>query len=74
MKKVSDLVAGMSTAAQKQAAGIDQVSQTILQIEPVTQHNAALVEQTAATSGVMDVQAQKLKNLMGFFSLRFVSK
>lgn len=64
----------MSTAAQKQVAGIDQVNQAILQIEPATQHNAALMEQTAATSGVMGVQAQKLKNLMGFFSLKFVSK
>ncbi|MBK8751452.1 MAG: cache domain-containing protein [Candidatus Competibacteraceae bacterium] len=74
VKKISDLVAEMTTAAQEQAVGIDQVNQAILQIEQVTQQNAALVEQTAAASHAMGDQAQELKNLMEFFSLKPVYK
>ena len=69
VKKVSDLVAEMTTAAQEQASGIDQVNQAILQIDQATQQNAALVEQTASSSYAMDDQAKELEKLMSFFRL-----
>jgi methyl-accepting chemotaxis protein len=72
VRKVSDLVAEMTTAAQQQAVGIDQVNQAILQIEQVTQQNAALVEQTATACSAMGDQAQELQTLMKFFSLKSV--
>jgi methyl-accepting chemotaxis protein len=64
VKKVSDLVAEMTTAAQEQASGIDQVNQAILQIDQATQQNAALVEQTAkghssVKSGVRQVHPER---------------
>ncbi len=69
VKKVSDLVAEMTTAAQEQASGIDQVNQAILQMDQATQQNAALVEQTASSSHAMDDQAKELEKLMSFFRL-----
>ncbi|HHW76344.1 MAG TPA: hypothetical protein GX399_04805, partial [Xanthomonadaceae bacterium] len=69
IKKVSDIVAEIATASREQASGIDQVNRAILQMDQVTQQNAALVEQTAAASQAMGEQARDLQNLMGFFKL-----
>jgi len=69
VNKVSVIVAEMAAAAHEQASGIGQVNQAILQMDQVTQQNAALVEQTAAASRAMSDQAQQLQQLMGFFTL-----
>ncbi|HHW78394.1 MAG TPA: methyl-accepting chemotaxis protein [Xanthomonadaceae bacterium] len=68
-QKVSDIVAEIAAVSREQASGIDQVNQAILQMDQVTQQNAALVEQTAAASQAMGEQARDLQNLMGFFKL-----
>jgi phosphoglycerate-specific signal transduction histidine kinase len=62
-------VAEMAAAAREQASGIEQVNQAILQMDQVTQQNAALVEETAAASHSMGDQAQELQQLMSFFKL-----
>jgi methyl-accepting chemotaxis protein len=69
VKKVSDIVAEMAAAAREQASGIEQVNKAILQMDQVTQQNAALVEETAAASQAMGGQARELQQLMGFFTL-----
>ena len=69
VKKVSDIVAEIAAAAREQATGIEQVNRAVLQMDQVTQQNAALVEETAAASHVMGDQAKELQNLMGFFKL-----
>ena len=40
-----------------------------MQMDEMTQQNAALVEQTAATSKEMRVQAEYLAELMAFFKI-----
>ena len=70
VKKVSDIVAEMTAATREQATGIDQVNQSILQMDQVTQQNAALVEQTAAASQSMSEQATHLQALMSSFKLQ----
>jgi methyl-accepting chemotaxis protein len=69
IKKVSDIVAEIAAASREQAGGIEQVNKAILQMDQMTQQNAALVEQTAAASQSMGDQAQELQRLMGFFRL-----
>jgi len=69
IKKVSDIVAEIAAASREQASGIEQVNRAILQMDQVTQQNAALVEQTAAASQAMGEQARDLQQLMGFFKL-----
>jgi len=69
VKKVSDVVAEITTASQEQARGIEQVNKAILQLDQVIQQNAALVEQTAAASQAMGEQAAGLCRLMDFFEL-----
>ncbi|MCB1919207.1 MAG: HAMP domain-containing protein [Candidatus Competibacteraceae bacterium] len=69
VKEVSDIVAEMAAASREQASGIEQINKAILQMDQVTQQNAALVEETAATSQSMDEQARELQGLMGFFKI-----
>ena len=69
VKKVSDIIAEIAAASQEQSAGIDQVNKAVMQMDEVTQQNAALVEEAAAASESMDEQAKGLGQLMEFFKI-----
>ncbi len=69
VKKVSAIVAEMAAAAREQASGIEQVNKATLQMDQVTQQNAALVEETASASQSMGDQARELQQMMSFFKL-----
>jgi len=45
VKKVSDIVAEIAAASREQSLGIAQVNRAVLQMDELTQQNAALVEQ-----------------------------
>src|SRR5690606_24525959 len=45
VQRVTDIMAELSAASQEQAAGTEQVNQTIVQMDETTQQNAALVEE-----------------------------
>lgn len=68
-KKVSDIVAEITAASQEQSSGIDQVNSAIMQMDDMTQQNAALVEESAAASRSMEDQATNLAELISFFHL-----
>ncbi|WP_269471118.1 methyl-accepting chemotaxis protein [Sulfuriflexus mobilis] len=67
VKKVSDIIAEIAAASQEQSSGIEQVNKAIMQMDEVTQQNAALVEEAAAASESLDEQARGLDQLMTFF-------
>jgi len=69
VKKVSDIIAEIAAASLEQSTGIEQVNQTVSQMDEVTQQNAALVEQAAAASESLDEQARELDQLMNYFKL-----
>jgi len=69
VKKVTDIVAEIAAASQEQSTGIDQVNKAVMQMDEVTQQNAALVEEAAAASKSMEEQAYKLVELMSFFRM-----
>ena len=69
VKQVSDIIAEITAASQEQAEGIRQVNKAIAQMDEMTQQNAALVEQAAASSESLGEQARSLNELVGFFSL-----
>jgi methyl-accepting chemotaxis protein len=64
VKKVSDIVAEIAAASLEQSSGIEQVNRAVMQMDEVTQQNAALVEQTTAASQAMADQARGLNELM----------
>ncbi len=69
VKKVSDIIAEIAAASLEQSTGIEQVNQTVSQMDEVTQQNAALVEEAAAASESLDEQARELDQLMNYFKL-----
>ncbi|MFK2903343.1 MCP four helix bundle domain-containing protein [Dyella ginsengisoli] len=69
VKKVTDIVAEIAAASAEQSAGIDQVNHAVLQMDEMTQQNAALVEEAAAAARAMQEQAAELTQQVGFFQL-----
>jgi methyl-accepting chemotaxis protein len=67
VKKVTDIVAEIAAASREQSAGIDQVNKAVMQLDELTQQNAALVEQAAAASQTMAEQARGLNDSMQRF-------
>ena len=64
MKKVTDIVAEIAAASNEQSAGIEQVNKAVMQLDELTQQNAALVEQASAASQAMAEQARDLSSSM----------
>ncbi len=64
VKKVSDIVAEIAAASREQSSGIEQVNRAVMQMDELTQQNAALVEQATAASQAMAEQAGELNEMM----------
>jgi methyl-accepting chemotaxis protein len=64
VKKVSDIVAEIAAASREQSSGIEQVNKAVMQMDEMTQQNAALVEEATAASQSMTEQASELNTLM----------
>ncbi len=69
VKKVSDIVAEIAAASREQSEGINQVNKALLQMDDMTQQNAALVEQAAAAAEAIEAQSQELVNQVQFFNI-----
>jgi len=69
VQRVSDIIAGISTASEEQSSGIQQVLQAVTQMDTVTQQNAALVEEASAAAESLQTQANKLGQLVGAFKM-----
>jgi methyl-accepting chemotaxis protein len=69
VKKVSDIVAEIAAASREQSSGIDQVNKAVIQMDEVTQQNAALVEEATAASQSMADQARHLNEMMARYRL-----
>lgn len=48
--RVTDIMGKISAASREQSSGIEQIHQTVAQMDEITQQNAALVEEAAASS------------------------
>jgi methyl-accepting chemotaxis protein len=64
VKKVTDIVAEITAASHEQSVGIEQVNKAVMQLDELTQQNAALVEQASAASQSMADQARALNQAM----------
>jgi methyl-accepting chemotaxis protein len=69
VKKVSDIVAEIAAASREQSSGIEQVNRAVMQMDELTQQNAALVEQATAASQAMAQQSGELNEMMGRYEL-----
>ena len=67
VRRVTDVIAEISAASAEQTSGIEQINQAIIQMDTVTQQNAALVEEAAAAAAAMQDQAGDLADAVSSF-------
>ncbi|WP_229212137.1 PAS domain-containing methyl-accepting chemotaxis protein [Duganella sp. HH105] len=69
VNKVEHYISDISLASKEQSSGIEQINAAIVQIDEITQQNAAVVEEAAAAAENMRRQADLLSELIGHFQL-----
>jgi methyl-accepting chemotaxis protein len=69
IRRTSELVSEIAHASNEQTSGIEQINQTMLQLDQITQQNASASEQLAASSEEMSAQASSLKEMISYFQL-----
>jgi len=69
VKRVTDIMSDIASASAEQSAGIEQVNLSIIEMDGMTQQNAALVEQAAAAFQSLQDQAAELQRVVGTFKL-----
>jgi methyl-accepting chemotaxis protein len=62
--KAADLVAEISAASNEQAQGIGQVNTAVIELDKVTQQNAANAEESASAAEEMSAQAETMKGMV----------
>jgi len=67
VEEVSVVISEISAASSEQTTGIEEVNDAIMQMDGVTQQNAALVEEAAAAAASMEEQAQLLADAVAVF-------
>lgn len=65
--EVSVVISEISAASSEQTTGIEEVNDAVMQMDGVTQQNAALVEEAAAAAASMEEQAQLLADAVAVF-------
>jgi methyl-accepting chemotaxis protein len=59
----------VAAASTEQAAGVQQMNRSMLQVDQITQRNATASEELAAAAEEMSAQADALRQLSDFFSI-----
>jgi methyl-accepting chemotaxis protein len=70
IQRVTDLMGEISAASNEQSLGVSQVGEAVMQMDQVTQQNAALVEEMAAAASSLKAQAQELVGTVAVFKTR----
>jgi len=66
---VNEMIEAISNAAQEQSIGLGECNTAVSQMDRFTQHNAAMVEETTATTHHLSAEAEKLMRLVSRFTL-----
>ncbi|QTN30391.1 hypothetical protein HZ993_11735 [Rhodoferax sp. AJA081-3] len=67
--KVSTVLDEIKTAGTEQTMGIRQINEAISHMDTITQQNAAMVEQLAASAKAVQEQVEGVSNSMRLFRL-----
>ncbi len=69
VNKVNNLLAEISTSATEQQIGIAQVNEAVSHMDAMTQQNAAMVEELAASAKMLDDQIATITSSMRMFRM-----
>ncbi|MDR6421087.1 methyl-accepting chemotaxis protein [Paraburkholderia phenoliruptrix] len=64
VRRVTDIMGEISAASEEQSGGIEQVNRAVVQMDEVTQQNAALVEEAAAAAASLEDQTRQLQEVL----------
>jgi len=64
VRRVTDIMGEISAASEEQSGGIEQVNRAVVQMDEVTQQNAALVEEAAAAAASLEEQTRTLQTVI----------
>jgi aerotaxis receptor len=70
VNKVSTVLDEISQMSNEQTSGISQINEAVVQMDAITQQNAAMVEELAATAKSLHFQVEGVSNSMKLFRLR----
>jgi len=68
--EISSLVSDIASGAREQSVGLAEVNIGVTQLDQVTQHNAAMVEESTAASLALKQEAAGMATLVAQFALR----
>ena len=69
INQVADIVAEIAAASKQQATGVEEINKAVVQMDQMTQQNAALVEESAAASRTLQEEAQSMFDRMSAYSV-----
>jgi methyl-accepting chemotaxis protein len=69
ISRVTDIMGEIAAASDEQSRGIEQVNRAITQMDQVTQQNAALVEEAAASAQSLEDQGNELGRAVSIFRI-----
>ena len=69
VRKVANIIGEITQSTSEQSQGIALISDSVVQLDQMTQQNAALVEQSAAAASNLREHADGLASLVGAFRL-----
>jgi len=69
VQRVSDIIGEITAASSEQSDGIGQINTAVVQLDQMTQQNAALVEESAAAAESLKEQAGRLAQVVSTFQL-----
>ena len=70
VQRFGEIMNEIATATQEQGSGIEQINTAIVQMDQVTQQNAALVEEASAAAQSLSQQAMGLLKVVSIFKIR----
>ncbi|MDR9440724.1 MAG: methyl-accepting chemotaxis protein, partial [Halomonas sp.] len=68
--RVNDIMGEITAASEEQSNGIGQINQAVVEMDQVTQQNAARVQASARAAGELEQQASLLSNAISAFRLQ----
>jgi methyl-accepting chemotaxis protein len=69
VQEASELIGRIAVASNEQSAGVGEVGKAIVQLDDMTQQNAALVQQGAASARSLETQADHMRELVARFKI-----
>jgi len=70
VRRVTAIMTEISLASSEQTAGIELVNTSVTQMEEMTQHNSALVEEASAAALSLEEQSRELNDAVAVFRLK----